>query len=200
MHETEQPPSFSAWALALALINAGEPELAYAALAEIRPELNDPTQAESVRDRVEAEPGEFGDAEIVTAAHALDLAGRRDEARGLWQAALAAAEREPPRTWLEYLNLSLLHGRIGNTAAAIREFKAAYDAGFRYLWSYDCDGCVHDGFYAGNGQFAGLVEIPEIAALVDKIEAENAQTLEALNEQYGVLDKVRAMMAAEPEQ
>jgi len=199
MHETEQPPGFSTWALVLALISADEPELAYATLAEARPKLNDPTQAESIRDRVQTEEGEFGDPEIVTAAHALDLAGRHDEARGLWEAALEVAEREPPRTWLDYLNLSLLHGRIGNRAAAVREFKAAYDAGFRYLWSYDCDGCVHDGFYAENGLFVGLVEIPEIAALVDRIEAENAQTLEALNKQYGVLDKVRAMMAAEPE-
>ena len=69
-------------------------------------------------------------------------------------------------------------------------------AGFRYPWSYDCDSCVHDGFYAEHGLFAGLLEIPEIAAMVERIEAENAKALDEFNKKYGVLDRVRAMMAA----
>lgn len=114
----------------------------------------------------------------------------------LWEAALVTDESEPPRTWGEFLKLALLSANLGDEEATAASFSAAYDAGFRYLWSYDCDACVHVGFYAEHGLFAALVKIPEVAVLIDEIESENAAALANFNRRYGVVDKVREMMAA----
>jgi TolB-like protein/Tfp pilus assembly protein PilF len=189
LHGLEPAPGFSAWRLAQALLNSGEPGPAYDALVAGRPDI------------ASGKPpwAEFNDFELLAAAQALHLAGRRDDARAVWGAALTALKSEPaPIIWVRHLELSLLHANLGDRPASIREFRAAYDAGFRYLWSaHGCGGCVYDGFSSDNGLFAALAAIPENAALIEKIKAENAATLEAFNRRYGVLDKVRALMAAE---
>ncbi|MEQ1931518.1 MAG: hypothetical protein ABL957_13460, partial [Parvularculaceae bacterium] len=191
MHQTGRPPPFSNWALAQAQIGAGDPTNAYETLLESRPELADPARLTPIG----PELGDPGYNELVTAAHALGLIGRRDEARALWNAALAPVEPEP--TWTAHLQLALIHGHLGDKAAAVRDFNAAYDLGFRFLWSYDCDGCAHSGFFSGSGLFAEHMKIPEFARLVEKIEAENRATLDAFNRKYRVLDRVRALMAAD---
>jgi hypothetical protein len=178
---------FAAWELAVPLIAAGEAERAFATLLKRRPDF---ATAPDLRDG-----GPYAVQEFVTAAHALTVAGRRDEARVFWRALLADFAAEPARGWREHLILALAHGRLGDRGAAIREFNAARDAGFRYPWSYDCDSCLHDGFYGERGLYVALLQIPEIAAVFDQIQAENARTLEEFNRKYGVLDRVRAMMA-----
>lgn len=179
---------FAAWELAVPLIAAGEPERAYQTLLKRRPDFATAPDLSAI--------GQYARQEFVTAAHALSAAGRRDQARLFWKALLANFEARPARSWQEHLLLALVHGRLGDRSAAIVEFNAAYDAGFRYPWSYDCDSCVQGGFYAERGLFAVLLQIPEIAAVIDRIESENARTLEEFNRKYGVLDRVRAMMAA----
>ena len=116
------------------LIAAGKPGRAYETLLKRRPDF---ATAPDLR-----AAGPYAWQEFVTAAHALTVAGRRDEARVFWKALLAAFEAEPARGWQEHLVLALVHGRLGDKRAAIKEFNAAYDAGFRYPWSYDCDTCV----------------------------------------------------------
>jgi TolB-like protein len=189
LHGLEPAPDFSAWRLAQALLNSGEPGPAYDVLVAGRPDI------------ASGKPpwAEFSDFELLAAAQALHLAGRRDDARAVWGAALAAVKSEPaPTIWVRHLELSLLHASLGDRPAAIREFRAAYDAGFRYLWSpYGCSPCVYDGFSSGTGLFSAVAAIPENAALIEKVKAENAATLEAFNRRYGVLDKARALMAAE---
>ncbi len=187
----EPAPPYSAMALSSALIRAGEPQRAYDVLLERWPILAN----RNVKDIILS--GMRG-LDFLKAAHALDLAGRRDEARALWQAALDAIEAEQPAfTWQANLEDALVHGNLGNREAAIASFTAAYGAGFRYLWSYNSIESVDDGFYAEHGLFKPLMAIPEIAAMVDKVEAENAKTLEQFNKKYGILDRVREMMAAE---
>lgn len=186
----EPTPPYSATALGSALIRVGEPERAYAALLKRWPILANG----SARDIALSDISDGG---FFAAARALALAGRRDEARALWQAALANDAGTPAVTWKVHLQRALVHGHLGNREAAIRNFKAAYDAGFRHLWSYDGLERVDDGFYAEHGLYQPLVAIPEIAAMVGKIEAENAASLEAFNKKYGILDKVRAMMTEE---
>lgn len=180
---------FAAWALAVPLIAAGEPGRAYETLLKHRPDFAATPDLHA--------GGPYAVQEFVTAAHALAVAGRRDEARVFWEALLAEFESEPARGWQDHLLHALAHAGLGDKGAAIREFNAAYDAGFRYPWSYDCDSCVHDGFHAEHGLFAELLRIPEIAAVADRIESENARALEELNRKYGVLDRVRTMMAAQ---
>jgi TolB-like protein len=194
MHEFSPPPPWSAWALSTALIRSGDPQKAYDVLIARRPDI-----ARGTPQIVETEAiTEFLDPELLTAAHALHLLGRREEARALWKSMLAAFDSGPPAmSWSERLVLSLLHANLGDRAAAAKTFRAAYDAGFRHLWSYESLDSVLDGFSSEDGLFAALVAIPENAALIERIKAENAATLEAFNRQYGVLDKVRALMAAE---
>ncbi len=188
IHQRDPPPDLSAAMLADALIRVGQPERAYDVLLATSPDFLELKAAAPRAPHVSPE--------FLTAAHALALAGRRAEARRLWQSALAAIERKPATIWSDHLTRALLHGNLGDRAAAIKNFQAAHDAGFRFLRSTnDCDVCVNDALYAASGQFAELVKIPEIAAIVKKIEAENTETLDAFNKKYGVLDKVRALMA-----
>lgn len=187
INQRDPPPADSALMLARALIRLGEPERAYEVLLARWPDLLKP----KIDDRRDLLIVEF-----LTAAQALALSGRRTEAQRLWRAELAAIEREPAAIWSDYLSRALLYGNLGDQAAAISNFEAAYDAGFRYLRSGgSCNVCVDDGFYAASGLFAELVKTPDIAAIMQKIEAENAMTLGEFNRKYGVLDKVRAMMA-----
>jgi TolB-like protein len=192
LHRLSEPPSWSSWTLAMALIRSGDPQQAYDVLIARRPELasGKPQLSERSIDN------DLVDTELLATAHALHLLGRRDEARALWIAdrdALTAGDR---RSWAAHLSFSLLSANLGDRPAAIRAFEAAYEAGFRHLRSYDCFDCVLDGFYAEHGLFAELVKIPEVAGIVKKIEAENAATLEEFNRKYGILDRVRSMMAA----
>ena len=189
-HGFKAAPFDSTLVLAVALIGAGNPGRAYDVLLETRPDLANPNAKDIVA-------GDMRHIDLVLAAHALDLMGRRVDARALWRAALAVAEAKPAFTWEEHLERALLHDKLGNKEAAIRSFRAAYDAGFRYPWSYFCSYCVGDGFYNEHGLYAELLKHPEIAALVDEIEAENARTLADFNKKYGILDHVREMMAAE---
>jgi TolB-like protein len=195
MHRLEEPPIWSSWTLATALIRSGDPQRAYEVLVAQRPDLA------SGKPQVVGAPAgcDLVDQELLAAAHALQRLGRRDDARTLWKSLLAAYEASggSAASWGDHLTLALVHANLGDRAAAVREFRAAYDAGFRYLWTYDCFDCVLDGFSSENGLFAELAAIPENAVLIEKIKAENAKTLEQFNKQYGVLDKVRAMMAAD---
>lgn len=192
-HRGGGDPHHSGWMLANALIRTGDYGRAYEVIIERRPEIAKASLGDDVRHW-----DELADMDFVTAAHALDLAGRRDEARALWK---ALAPTEPlPKTelrWIDYLYFALVKSRLGEEAESARFFRAAYDAGFRYLASYSCGDCVYDGFSAESGLFAPLVAIPENAALVAKIKAENAATLEKFNTQYEALDRIRKAMATE---
>jgi len=190
------PPTYAAWSLAMALINTGAPERAYQGLLERYPDYAGP--AEVNFDYVSW--GEESAGPLLTAAHALERAGRRGEARALWKAALADAQAEPADIWTRRLTVALAHAWLGDEPASVREFKAAYDKGFRYLWSYYCTPCAHNGFFAEHGLFAPMLAISENRALFEKIKAENAATLADFNRKYGILDKVRAEMKAQAAQ
>jgi len=194
-HRSDAPDQYSSWKLADARIRTGDYLGAYDVIAQRRPDI--------VAAKVEREYRpwtQFADPELVTAAHALDRAGRRKEAQTLWNDALKRAEAAPEPAdwnWMDHLYIALLHSRLGDEANAMNSFRAAHRAGFRYLKSYNCADCLYDGFSDERGLFAELVRIPEVRALVDEIEAENEKTLRDLDARYGVLDKVRAMMAAD---
>jgi len=192
-HDSGASSHFSSWMLANTLIRTGEFARAYDTIVQVRPEIAHPTP-----DAYFPYWDEFADMDFVTAAHALDLAGRSEEALALWNTPLAELEAAPKTRWLDYLNLALIQSRVGDRAASINSFRSAYYMGFRYLSGYACSDCASDGFAAEHGLFASLVAIPENRILVDKIKEENAAALEKFNKQYGILDRVHKMMAAAP--
>jgi TolB-like protein len=191
MHRLAEPPPWASWTLATALIRSGDPQRAYDVIIARRPDL-----ASGKPEAIVLSVGnDLPDSELLVAAHALHLLGRQEEARALWSALLDAVKAAGQQSWAAHLSLSLLSANLGDRSAAIKEFKAAHEAGFRHLRSYESFDCVLDGFYAENGLFAELVKIPEVAGIVKKIESENAETLEEFNRKYGILDRVRSMMA-----
>lgn len=189
--ESDSPPRGSGFALAAAFLTANRPQEALDTISRERKDLLSPTP--KFRPAFAA----LGDPEMYVVAEALESLGRVEEARQLWTLALNADYRGFALTWQKPMNNALLLARLGQQQQAVASFQTAYDQGFRFLYSMNCDNCVDDGFIRENGLLSPLVKLPGAAEIVARIQAENQQSLEDFNRRFGILNQVRNLMNSE---
>jgi len=193
LHANEKSPPWSNVLLAETLLRAGDALAALDLVLEVRPDLAGP-------DGPRIKFGRFnniGDGEAYAAAIALENLGRHDEARRIWSSVLEAANSAMDFSWRPHLNRAAAHAWLGATPEAMAELEAAYDKGFRSIRSFNCYTCVDNSFYEAGGNLEPLLEEPAFQRMVQRIENDNAATLARLEKRYGVLTRVREMMAAE---
>ncbi len=191
IYNLKDRPRWANGALSESLLANGDPQRALEIIVEARPDLvqpNDPQINISMFNSV-------FDREAVTGALILDKLQRHDEADSIWAASIDASVSDPMTGWRQHLARAILHGHSGDIDAAISELQTAYDKGFRFVYSFNCNGCIDRDFYDANGYFEPLFEETEFQQILAQIEAENAATLARLDERHNILARVREMMA-----
>ena len=122
-------------------------------------------------------------------AHALASVGRREDAEPVWRWALELGSRNlltTPRDIQERHHLRLLvFASRGEKEAALSELEAMVDAGWRWLMSPgNMDNVVYSvglGWFEDSPLLDSIRDEPQFIAAVDKVKADNAAMLAALN-------------------
>lgn len=122
-------------------------------------------------------------------AHALASVGRREDAEPLWRRALELGGREPlttPRRIQERHHLRLLvFASRGEKQAALSELEAMANAGWRWLMSPGgMDSTIYSagyGWFEDSPLLDSIRGEPRFVAALEKVKADNAAMLAALN-------------------
>ena len=171
-----------------ALIMAGRPERGLEIVRQFRPDLQDGATPEIML----PEEGAATDSEASSAALALQMLNRKAEADVIWRAIIDAPAEVRPVGWRSNIAQAIAHANLGDGASAMAELDKAYDAGFRFLYSYDSEAWLKIDFYNPAGAFALIYATSEFQEFRTKIEQENADMLMRLDGKYRFLEAIRS--------
>ena len=188
----EQPDWFS-FNYARALLHSGQPQRSLDVILVDYPGLLGGDEPEIRFDFF----GSYVDMEVHAGALAMRQLGRDEEAERLWRALLPLLEPPAIEGWQLSLGRAMVFAQTNEPERAFEELERAYDEGFRFLYSYNCDMCTEPGFYARTGVFGPLMDDPRFEAYVAKIERDNAEYYERVSEKIGLPEMLAALYADE---
>ena len=198
-HILEQSADFTRaqvfWPMAMALLKAGQAEQALGLALEQNPQiLSAYTMTPTLTDS-RAIPDESA----FIAGLALEALGRNDEANELWRQMIEqnTPTAQPLNRWEHPLSMAILNAKLGAKDEAIAAFQDAYNKGFRFLYSFNCEfSCINFDLVASDGYFASLQGAPQFDRIMEAIKEDNARALESFERRYGILTEIREQMAA----
>ena len=174
---------------AASLIYVGRHQEALDLILSERPDLLDPDQ----RRLQVGESQSLMDVEAHTAALALERLGRDDDADPIWLALLPELEAPAYGGWRRHIGEAIAYANLDEPDKAFESLEAAYDDGFRFLYSYACQGCLAVDFVSPVGFFEPIYDDPRFGAFVEKIKRENAIIWDELNAEYQVEENLEAI-------
>ena len=183
------------WLLTNSLIKTGQAQKALDLALDQNPQL----LADYRLQRSHTDSLAIPDEVAFAGALALEALGRNDDARQLWQEMLSqnSLTKHPYIRWEHPLSVAILNAKLGETENAVAALQEAYDAGFRFLYSFNCEiPCINHDLVAPDGYFASLQGDPEFERIMDAIKEDNARSLESFERRYGVLSEIREQITA----